>query len=141
LCRKHETSVRVVCSEPAGLTGVCEEFVRWTAEREQADLAPVDIGLAYETPCGASARMAVRGVSRRRVLILYVGDVADVAGSSARRRSRRRHPGIARARPRPAGGLVSRAPISPARPRSFGGGGNDARVPSYIWAVRAGVLV
>ena len=46
VCRKHDTSLRVVCSQPAALPDVPEEFVRWSAEREHADLGPVDIGLA-----------------------------------------------------------------------------------------------
>jgi len=46
ICRRHATKLRVVCSEPAKLPGVPEEFVRWSPEREQDDLEPVDIGLA-----------------------------------------------------------------------------------------------
>jgi glycosyltransferase involved in cell wall biosynthesis len=46
VCRRHDARLRVVCSEPADLPGVPEEFVRWSAEREQEDLVPVDVGLA-----------------------------------------------------------------------------------------------
>ena len=46
VCRRHGTRVRIVCSEPAGLPGVPEEFVKWTARGEQSDLEPIDIGLA-----------------------------------------------------------------------------------------------
>jgi len=46
ICDRHGTKVRIVCSEPARLPGVPEEFVPWSAAREQADLASVDIGLA-----------------------------------------------------------------------------------------------
>ncbi|MGI8863615.1 MAG: glycosyltransferase family 4 protein [Solirubrobacteraceae bacterium] len=46
LCRRHGTKVRIVCSEPARLPGVPEEFVQWSAPREQADVMPLDIGLA-----------------------------------------------------------------------------------------------
>jgi glycosyltransferase involved in cell wall biosynthesis len=35
-----------VCSEPARLDGVPEEFVQWSAQGEQTDLLPMDIGLA-----------------------------------------------------------------------------------------------
>lgn len=45
-CRRHGTKLRIVCSEPARLPGVPEEFVRWSAQREQSDLYPIDIGLA-----------------------------------------------------------------------------------------------
>jgi Glycosyl transferases group 1 len=46
VCRRHGTKLRVVCSEPADLPGVPQEFVRWTAAGEQTDLEPMDIGLA-----------------------------------------------------------------------------------------------
>jgi hypothetical protein len=46
VCRRHGTKLRVVCSRPADLPHVPEEFVRWSPEREQEDLTPVDIGLA-----------------------------------------------------------------------------------------------
>jgi glycosyltransferase involved in cell wall biosynthesis len=46
LCERYGTKVRVVCSQPAELPGVPQEFVRWTAAREQSDLEPMDIGLA-----------------------------------------------------------------------------------------------
>jgi glycosyltransferase involved in cell wall biosynthesis len=46
ICRTHGTKVRIICSQPAELPGVPQEFVPWTAEREQADLEPIDIGLA-----------------------------------------------------------------------------------------------
>jgi hypothetical protein len=46
VCRRHGTRLRVVCSEPADLPGVPQEFVRWCAAREQTDLEPMDIGLA-----------------------------------------------------------------------------------------------
>lgn len=46
ICRRHGAKLRIVCSEPARLPGVPEDFVRWSAEGEQADLLPIDIGLA-----------------------------------------------------------------------------------------------
>jgi glycosyltransferase involved in cell wall biosynthesis len=46
ICRRHGTRLRVVCSRPAGLDGVPEEFVEWSAEGEHEDVAPIDIGLA-----------------------------------------------------------------------------------------------
>ncbi len=46
VCRRHATRVRVVCSQPAKLPGVPQEFVPWSAASEQADLEPMDIGLA-----------------------------------------------------------------------------------------------
>lgn len=46
ICRRYGTKVRIVCSEPATLPGVPQEFVRWTSTGEQTDLAPIDIGLA-----------------------------------------------------------------------------------------------
>jgi glycosyltransferase involved in cell wall biosynthesis len=46
VCRRHRTRLRVVCSRPARLPHVPEEFVRWSPEREQVDLLPIDIGLA-----------------------------------------------------------------------------------------------
>jgi glycosyltransferase involved in cell wall biosynthesis len=45
-CRRHGARVRIVCSEPAALPGVPEEFVKWTPEGEASDLVPVDVGLA-----------------------------------------------------------------------------------------------
>jgi glycosyltransferase involved in cell wall biosynthesis len=62
VCRRHGTKLRIICSRPAALPGVPEEFVRWSPEREQADLLRVDIGLAplADTPkqrhtCGLKA--------------------------------------------------------------------------------------
>jgi glycosyltransferase involved in cell wall biosynthesis len=46
ICRRHATKLRIVCSQPAGFPGVPEEFIQWSAEGEQADLLPIDIGLA-----------------------------------------------------------------------------------------------
>lgn len=46
VCCKHGTRVRIVCSQPARLPGVPQEFVQWTPEGEQDDLTPADIGLA-----------------------------------------------------------------------------------------------
>jgi glycosyltransferase involved in cell wall biosynthesis len=46
VCRKHRAKLRVICSRPAELPGVPQEFVPWSPEREQADLCSVDIGLA-----------------------------------------------------------------------------------------------
>jgi hypothetical protein len=46
VCRRHGTRLRIVCSEPARLDGVPEEFVQWSAQGEQTDLLPMDIGLA-----------------------------------------------------------------------------------------------
>jgi glycosyltransferase involved in cell wall biosynthesis len=46
VCQKYGTKLRVVCSRPAELPDVPEEFVRWSPESEQADLLPIDIGLA-----------------------------------------------------------------------------------------------
>jgi glycosyltransferase involved in cell wall biosynthesis len=46
LCERYRTKVRVVCSEPAELPGVPQEFVCWAAAGEQSDLEPMDIGLA-----------------------------------------------------------------------------------------------
>ncbi len=45
-CRRHGTKVRIVCSRAAELPGVPQEFVRWSAEGEQVDLMPMDVGLA-----------------------------------------------------------------------------------------------
>jgi glycosyltransferase involved in cell wall biosynthesis len=62
ICRRHATKLRVVCSQPADLPGVPEEFVRWSPEREQRDLEAIDVGLAplLEAPkqrytCGLKA--------------------------------------------------------------------------------------
>ncbi len=46
VCRRHGARVRVVCSRPPELPGVPVEFVPWSADREVADLLPMDIGLA-----------------------------------------------------------------------------------------------
>jgi glycosyltransferase involved in cell wall biosynthesis len=46
ICRRHDTRLRIVCSQPARLPGVPEEFIQWSAEGEQADLLGIDIGLA-----------------------------------------------------------------------------------------------
>lgn len=46
VCRTHGTKLRVVCSRPAELPNVPEEFVRWSPESEQSDLLPIDVGLA-----------------------------------------------------------------------------------------------
>ncbi len=46
VCQRHGTKVRIVCSVPADLPDVPQEFVRWTAAGEQTDLEPIDIGLA-----------------------------------------------------------------------------------------------
>jgi glycosyltransferase involved in cell wall biosynthesis len=46
VCERHGTKVRVVCSDPAELPAVPQEFVCWSAVGEQSDLAPMDIGLA-----------------------------------------------------------------------------------------------
>ena len=46
ICRRHGTKLRIVCSQPAALPDVPEEFVQWTPAGEQADLMPIDVGLA-----------------------------------------------------------------------------------------------
>lgn len=46
VCRRHSTRLRIVCSRPARLPGVPEDFVEWSAAGEQRDLVPIDIGLA-----------------------------------------------------------------------------------------------